>query len=71
MSTDAKKDAEQVRASRRVECVGPGKTVLMPDIYADEYAANEMHIVVIDDSSPDITKSDVFNPYDTAALHKK
>ena len=71
MSTDAKKDDEHARVSRRVECLGPGKTVLMPDIYADEYAANEMHIEVLDGSSADIEAAGGFNPYDTGALRQK
>jgi hypothetical protein len=71
VSTDAKKDDEHVRVSRRVECLGPGKTILMPDIYADEYAANEMHIEVLDESSSDIKATGGFNPYHTAALRQK
>lgn len=67
MSTDAKKDDEYARVSRRVECLGPGKTAEMPDVYADEYVANEMHIEVLDGSSVDIEATGEFNPYDAAA----
>jgi hypothetical protein len=71
MSTDAKKDDKHVRVSRRVECLGPVKPVLMPDIYADEYAANEMHIEVLDESSSNIEAEGGFNPYDTGTLRQK
>jgi len=43
----------------------------MPDIYADEYAANEMHIEVLDESSSDIESAGGFNPYDTGTLRQK
>lgn len=63
MSTDAKKDDGYMRVSRRVECLGPGKTVLMPDNYA--------YKEVLGESSPDIEATGGFNPYLTTAMHKK
>jgi hypothetical protein len=82
MSTDAKKDPDSTtveRVSRRVECLGPGKNVLMPDIYTDADAANEnMSKEAIpephDEPSPelpDFDTSEGFNPYDTGSLFKK
>jgi hypothetical protein len=67
MSTDAKKDDEYERVSRRVECLGPGKTVSTADNHADEHAAKGMHIEVLDGSSADIEATGEFNPYDAAA----
>ena len=72
MSTDAKKNVE--RASRRAECV---ETVLMPDIYADEYSAEDTNLDDIDglpasvDETPGVNSSNGFNPYDTGVLYKK
>ena len=71
MNMDTKKDV--VRTSRRVECLGPEQDVLMPDIYADEYAVEETgpEAVPSNDDSPDINHSRGFNPYDTGVLYKK
>jgi hypothetical protein len=74
MSTDAKKDskpADVPRVSRRVECLGPGKNVLMPDIYNDEDAANDTSVETPGESTPEIEVSEGFNPYDTGSLYKK
>ena len=78
MSTDAKKDSKSAdvpRVSRRVECLGPGKNVLMSDIYDDEDAANDTSVKTPDESAsestPDIEFSEGFNPYDTGSLYKK
>ena len=71
MSTDVKKDfgpATVTRMSRRVECLGPGKNVLMPDIYADEYAVKETVLEIVDESSPDEDRSNGINPYKTVVL---
>jgi hypothetical protein len=72
MSMDAKKGV--VRVSRRAECV---KTVPMPDIYADEYSAEDADLKYIDalqssvDEAPGVNSSNGFNPYDTGVLYKK
>ncbi len=80
MSTDAKKDSRSAtvgRVSPRVESLGPGKNVLMPDIYAEEFGVKETPLEIVDESSPDIDessgidKSAGFNPYDTGTLYKK
>jgi len=79
MSTDAKKGSDTApaeRASRRVECLGPGNNVLMPDIYTDEDAANENmsnepEHEPRDEQPSDFDKSEGFNPYDTGSLFKK
>lgn len=79
MSTDAKKEPGQKpagRVSRRVECLGPGKNVLMPDIYTDEEAANEpeadaLESETLDEPATEFDTSEGFNPYDTGSLYKK
>lgn len=76
MSTDAKKDSRPAvvpRVSRRVECLGPGKNVLMPDIYDDEDkdAVIDTSVETPGESTPDIEVSEGFNPYDTGSLYKK
>jgi len=78
MSTDSKKDsrpADAPRVSRRIECLGPGKNVLMPNIYDDEDAANDTSVEPPDESASESTSeiefSEGFNPYDTGSLYKK
>jgi len=74
MSTDAKKEsgpATVERMSRRVACLRPGKKVLTPDIYADEYDVTEAEPEIIDEPSPDFDESRGFNPYDIGVLYKK
>ncbi len=74
MSTDAKKGPEPTtvgRVSRRVECLNPEKDALMPDIYADEDAANDTAPEPVDESPLDFDKSKGFNPYDTGSYFKK
>ena len=74
MSTDAKKDSRPetaLRVSRRVQCIDPEKNDLMPDIYADENAVEETDLEVAEESSPDVTESVGFNPYDTGTLYRK
>ena len=78
MSMDAKKNsrpADVPRASRRVDCLNPGKNLLMPDIYDDGDAANDTSVETPDESAnestPDIEVSEGFNPYDTGSLYKK
>ena len=65
MSTDAKK------VSDRIVSVGPGKTVLMPDIYAEEYSVEASDLEIVEPPTPDAGESVGFNPYDTGTLHKK
>jgi len=65
MSTDAK-----TKKSRLAD-LGPGKTVLMPDIYATEFTVEEPSLEIADQLSPETDKADGFNPYDTAVLYKK
>jgi hypothetical protein len=55
----------------RIESQGPGKNILMPDIYGNERVATVPDLKIIDLSSPDIDESTGFNPYDTAVLRKK
>ncbi|MDA0994929.1 MAG: hypothetical protein O3A13_15020 [Proteobacteria bacterium] len=57
--------------SGRVESGGPGKNVLMPDIYGDRHDATEPLLKILDQSSPDVDISTGFNPYDTVVLHEK
>lgn len=74
MSTDAKKKSGEKtarRVSRRIECLDPGNDDLMPDIYADEDAANDIALEPVDESPLDFDKSKGFNPYDTGSLFKK
>ena len=65
MSTDAKK------VSDRIVSVGPGKTVMMPDIYAEEHSVEESDLGIVEPLTPDTGESVGFNPYDTGTLHKK
>jgi hypothetical protein len=65
MGTEAKK------VNPRSEGPGPGKTVLMPDIYAEENAVEDSASELVDALAPDIEESSGFNPYDTAVLYKK
>ena len=72
MDTDVKKDV--ARASRRVDCLGSGKDVSMPDIYAEKRAVEETSVEVApsDVEPPGIDRSRGFNPYDTGVfLYKK
>jgi hypothetical protein len=55
----------------RIESQGPGKNILMPDIYGNEHGTTVPDLKIIDPSSPDIDESTGFNPYDTAILRKK
>jgi len=55
----------------RIDSLGPGKNVLMPDIYGNEYVATVPDLKILDLSSPDTDESTGFNPYDTAVLRKK
>ena len=55
----------------RIESLGPGKNILMPDIYGNEHVATVPDLKILDLSSPDIDESTGFNPYDTAVLRKK
>jgi len=52
----------------RIESQGPGKNVLMPDIYGNEHVATVPDLKVLDPSDTD--ESTGFNPYDTAVLRK-
>jgi hypothetical protein len=65
MSTDAKK------VNERLVSLGPGKTVLMPDIYAEEIAVEEPKLEIADAESTEFDEAGGFNPYDTATLYKK
>ena len=63
--------------SGRVESLGPGKNVLMPDIYAEGHAVKEADLEIVGESPQDINESLAdgesagFNPYDTGVLHIK
>jgi hypothetical protein len=67
MSTDAKKDT----ANNRVQSIGPGKTALMPDIYAEEFAPKDEVFEIAEESASINDETGGFNPYDTAVLYKK
>ena len=67
MSTDAKKRTP----SSRMQSLGPGKTVQMPDIYADEFAPKDEAFEIAEDQSSSNNETGGFNPYDTAVLYKK
>lgn len=74
MSTDAKKDPESTtveRVSRRVECLDSANDELMPDIYADRDAANDIALEPVDESPLEFDKTKGFNPYDTGSLFRK
>ncbi len=45
--------------------------LVTPDIYADEHVATVPDLRTLVPSSPDIDKSEGFNPYDTAVFQKK
>ena len=47
------------------------ENVLMPDIYAVMSVDTVPDLEILDLSTPDIDKSEGFNPYDTAVLRKK
>ena len=49
----------------------PVDDVVMPDIYADADEPTVPNLKVLDMASPDIDKSEGFDPYDTAKLVKK
>lgn len=67
MSTDAKKRTP----NSRVRSLGPGKTVLMPDLYAEEFSPRDEAFEIAEESPSINDESGGFNPYDTAVLHKK
>jgi len=67
MSTDVKKRT----ANSRVQSLGPGKTVLMPDIYAEEFVPRDEPFEIEEESPPADDETGGFNPYDTAVLQKK
>jgi len=67
MSTDAKKRTP----NERVQSLGPGKTVLMPDIYAEEFAPNDEALEIAEELPSINDETGGFNPYDTAVLYKK
>ncbi len=54
----------------RIDSQGPGKNILMPDIYGNERIATVPDLKILDPSSPDTDESTGFNPYDTAVLQK-
>lgn len=54
-----------------VESVESGAKVVMPDIYAEQPAATQPLLKILDPDSPDIDSSTGFNPYDTAVFLKK
>ena len=58
-------------APGRIETHGPGKNVLMPDIYGNRTDPTEPALEILEKSSPDIDVSTGFNPYDTVVLHDK
>jgi len=55
----------------RIDSQGPGKNILMPDIYGNEDVATVPDLKILGPSSPDTDESTGFNPYDTAVLRKK
>lgn len=55
----------------RLVILGPGKTVLLPDIYDDDYSVENSTIEVDEEPAPEEEESLGFNPYDTARLYKK
>ncbi len=67
MNTDAKKGS----ASTRVQDIGSGKTVLMPDIYSEEFAPKDEAFEIAEEPSSTNDETGDFNPYDTAVLYKK
>ena len=67
MSTDAKKDS----AGNRVQSIGPGETVLMPDIYNEEFSVENEPLEFAEESPSINDETGGFNPYDTAVLYKK
>ncbi len=63
------KDAEKTNGL--VVSIGPGKTVVMPDIYSEGAAAEDDNLEIVDQLADDEQESSGFNPYDTAVLYKK
>lgn len=63
MSTDAK------RKNDLIVSLGPGKNVLMPDIYAEEYAVDDSVLELVDKPAKQTDESSGFDPYDTATLY--
>ena len=55
----------------RIDSQGPGKNVLIPDIYGNEHVATVPDLKILDLSTPDSDESTGFNPYDTAVLVRK
>jgi hypothetical protein len=55
----------------RIESQGEGKTVLMPDIYADPHSPTVPDLKILDQPSADVGESTGFNPYDTGVFQKK
>jgi hypothetical protein len=55
----------------RIESQGEGKTVLMPDIYADPHAPTVPDLKILDQPMADVDESTGFNPYDTGVFQKK
>ena len=75
-SDDSANNDDKVEASfvsemhGRIESQGPGKNILIPDIYGNEHVATVPDLKILDPSSPDTDESNGFNPYDTAVLRK-
>ena len=76
MSRDARRSfgfSNGAGNSGRLESLGPGKNVLMPDIYAEKEA--DLEIVTESprdiDKSLDVDESPGFDPYDSGILHIK
>ena len=53
----------------RIDSQGPGKNVLMPDIYADKSVATAPELEIL--APPGTDESIGFDPYDTAKMQKK
>ncbi len=69
------RDGEKIpkRAGRRIECLGPGKNVLVPDTNADEPAVDgeSLEVIPADDKGLEVDLSRGFDPYDTGSFYKK
>jgi len=66
-----KDDSRAQKSGRHIESIGPGKNVLMPDIYGEEYSITVPELQILGQPDASLDESGGFNPYDTAVFVKK
>jgi hypothetical protein len=72
-SGDVPMSTKDKKRNKRLLNLGPGKTVLLPDIYGEESTPETSGIEPVEEELPREEEDDShgFDPYDTARLYKK